>query len=284
MSRVLQEPSQLPLPGIFRHLHKPNFVLQVYCWWHLPWRLQQGETSLRFDHDRGCHRRALHSVTQHTWDLPNFQGVKAALLPVICVKLMNATASLSPSVWDLFWFLRLLSQNQTVSLLLFSWSVVSDSLQPHGLQHAGLPCPSASPGACSNSCPLSQWCHQNISSSVVSFSSCLQSFPASGSFPMSQLFISGGQRWLFISDGASASASVLPMNTQDWSPLGWTGWICLQSKGPSRVFSNTIVQKHQSFSTQPSLWSKSQIVLCFGKMWLLTRGYLVPCPWCAVCL
>ena len=122
----------------------------------------------------------------------------------------------------------------------FSHSVVSDSLQPQGLQHARLPCPSPTPRAYSNSCPLSWWCHPTISSSVVPFSSCLQSFTASGSFQMSQFFASGGQ-----SIGASVSASVLPMNIQDWSPLGWTGWISLQSKGLSRVFSNTIVQKHQ---------------------------------------
>ena len=124
-------------------------------------------------------------------------------------------------------------------LLLFSHSVVSDSLQTHGWQHARPPCPSLPPRACSNPCPLSQWCHPTISSSVMSFSSCCQSFPASGSFPMSQLFASGGQ-----SIGVSASTSVLPMNTQEWSPLGWTGWISLQSKGLSRVF-NTTVQKHQ---------------------------------------
>ena len=108
----------------------------------------------------------------------------------------------------------------------FSRSVVSDSLWPHESQHAGPPCPSPTPGVYSNSCPLSWWCHPAIPSSVVPFSSCPQSFPASGSFPMSQLFTSGGQ-----SIGVSASASVLPMNTQDWSPLGWTGWISLQSKG-----------------------------------------------------
>ena len=118
------------------------------------------------------------------------------------------------------------------------------TLRPHGLQHARLPCPSATPGAYSNSCPLSQWCHPTISSSVVHFS-CLQSLPASGSFPMSQFFTLGGQ-----SIGVSASASVLPMNIQDWFPLGWTDWISLQSKGLSRVFSNTAVQKHQFFSTQ----------------------------------
>ena len=134
---------------------------------------------------------------------------------------------------------------------------MSDSLWPHGLPHARLPCPSPTPRACSNSCPLSWWCHPTISSSVVPFSSHIQSFPALGSFPMSQFFASGGQ-----SIGASASASVLPMNTQDWSPLGWTGWIFLRSKGLSRVFSNTTVQKHQFFSAQPSLWSSSHIHMC----------------------
>ena len=120
--------------------------------------------------------------------------------------------------------------------LQFSRSVMSDSLWLHGLQHTRLPCPSPTPGACSNSCPSSWCCHRTISSSVDPFSSSFQSFPASGSFPVSQFFTSGDQ-----SIGASASASVLPMNTQDWSPLGWTGWISLQSKGLSRVFSNTTV-------------------------------------------
>ena len=118
---------------------------------------------------------------------------------------------------------------------------------PHGLQHARPPCPSPTPGVYSNSCPLSQWCHPTISSSVIPFSACPQSFPALGSFQMSQLFASGGQ-----SIGVSASTSVLPMNTQDWSPLGWTGWISLQSKGLSRDFSNTTVQKHQFFGAQLS--------------------------------
>ena len=121
-------------------------------------------------------------------------------------------------------------------------SVMSDSLQPHGLQYARPPCPSPTHRACSNSCTSSQWCHSTISSSVVPFSFHLQSFPASGVFPMSQFFTSGVQ-----SIGASASASVLPMNLQDWFPLGWTGWISLQSKELSRVFSNTTVQKHQFF-------------------------------------
>ena len=130
----------------------------------------------------------------------------------------------------------------------FSHSVVSNSLPPHGLQHTRLPCPSPAPEACSNSWPSSWWCHPTILSFVIASSSCLQSFPASGSFPMSQFFTSGGQ-----SIGASASASVLPMNTQDWFPLGWTGWISLQFKRLSRVFSNTTVQKHQFFCAQPSL-------------------------------
>ena len=130
----------------------------------------------------------------------------------------------------------------------FSHSVVSNSLWPHELQHARPPCPSPSPGVQPNTCPSSRWCHPTISSSVTPFSSCPQSLPASGSFPISQLFASGGQ-----SIGASASRSVPPLNTQDWSPLGWTGWISLQSKGLSRVFSNTTVQKHQFFSAQLSL-------------------------------
>ena len=130
----------------------------------------------------------------------------------------------------------------------FSHSVVSDTLKPHGLQHSRPPCPSPTPRVCSNSCPLSQWCHPTISSSVVPFSSHLQSLPASGSFPRSQFFASGGQ-----SIGASASASILPMNIQDWFPLGWTGWISLLFKGLSRAFSNTTVQKHQLFSTRLSL-------------------------------
>ena len=130
----------------------------------------------------------------------------------------------------------------------FSCSVVSDSLRPHELQHARPPCPSPTPGVYPNPCLLSRWCHPTISSSVVPFSPYPQSFPASGFFQMSHLFTSGGQII-----GVSASTSVLPMNSQDWSPLGWTGWMSLQSKGLSRVFSNTTVQKHQFFCTQLSL-------------------------------
>ena len=132
--------------------------------------------------------------------------------------------------------------------LQFSRSVVSDSLWAHGLQHARPPCLSPTPGVYSNSCPLSQWCHPTISSSVVPFSSCPQSFPASGSFQMSQLFASGGQSIKSFSFNTSPS-----VNTQDWHPLGSTGWISLKSKGLSRVFSNTTVQKHQFFGTQLSL-------------------------------
>ena len=135
-----------------------------------------------------------------------------------------------------------------------SCSVVSDSLQPHESQHARPPCPSPTPGVHSDSCPSSQRCHPAISSSVVSFSSCLQSLPASESFPMSQLFTWGGQ-----STGLSALASFLPKKSQGWSPSEWTGCISLQSKGLSRVFSNTTVQKHQFFSAQPSSQSNSHI-------------------------
>ena len=144
---------------------------------------------------------------------------------------------------------ELVEVSKPFSSVQFSHSVVSSSLWLHGLQHARLPCPSPTPGVHSNSCALSRWCHPTISSSVVPFSSNLQSFPASGSFPMSQFFASGGQRI-----GVSASASVLPMNIQDWFPLGWTGWISLQSKGLSRVFSNTTVQSISSLALS-SLYS-----------------------------
>ena len=136
----------------------------------------------------------------------------------------------------------------------FSHSVMSDSLRPHESQHARPPCPSPTHGVHTNSRPSSRWCHPAISSSVVPFSSYPQSLPASGSFPMSQLFTWDGQSF-----GVSALASVLPMNTQDWSPLGWTGWISLQSKELSRVFSNTTVQKHQFFGAQLPSQSNSHI-------------------------
>ena len=138
---------------------------------------------------------------------------------------------------------------------------VVSTLPPHGLQHARLLCPSWSPGVCSNSRPLHQWCHPAISSSVRPFSSCLQSFPASGFSPMSQLFTSGGQ-----SIGVSASASALPVNIQDWFPLGLTALISLLSKGLSRVFSSTTLQKHQFFGAQPSLRSNSHIRTTTGLL------------------
>ena len=137
---------------------------------------------------------------------------------------------------------------------------MSDSLWPHELQHTRLPCPSLSPRVCSNACPLSWWCHPTISSSVAPFSSCLQSFPASGSFPMSQFFASGGQ-----SIGTSASASVLPVNIQGWFPLGFTGLISFLSKGLSRVFPSPTIRIHQFFGAQPSLWSNSHIRECLVK-------------------
>ena len=151
---------------------------------------------------------------------------------------------------------------------------MSNSLWPHELQHARPPCQSQTPRVYSNSCPLSWWCHPTISSSVVTFSSCPQSFPASGSFQMSQFFASGGQRI-----GVSASASVLPMNTQDWSPLGWTDWISLQCKGLSRVFSNTTVQKHLQCSAF-FIVQLSHPFVTTGKIIALNRQLL----WAKQCL
>ena len=149
--------------------------------------------------------------------------------------------------WPKYW-------SFSINSVQFSCSVVSNSLRPQGLQHTRPPCPSPTPGVYPNSCPLSQWCHPTISSSVIHFSSCLQTLPALGSFPRRQFYASGGQ-----SIGVSASKSVFPMNTQDWSPLEWTGWISLESKGLSRVFSNTTVQKHQFFVIQLSSKSNSHI-------------------------
>ena len=162
--------------------------------------------------------------------------------------------------------------------MLLSHQVVSHSLRPHELQHTRFPCLSASPRVCSNSCPLSQWYHPTISSPIVPLSSCLQSFPASGSFPISRLFASGGQ-----SIGASASAAVLPMNIHNWFPLGLTGLISLLPKGLSRVFSSTTVQKHQflrKLNGQSSLWFNSHIytrllekTLMLGKTEARRRGW-----------
>ena len=155
-------------------------------------------------------------------------------------------------------------------MLQFSRSAVSDSLGPHGLQHAKPPCPSLTPRVYSNSCLLSQWCHPTISSSVIPFSSHLQSFPASGSFQMGLFFASGGQ-----SIGVSASISVLPMNIQDWFPLGWTGWISLQSEGLSIVFSNTTVQKHQCFSAQLYSPTLTSMYDYWEKLYLQLDGPLL---------
>ena len=156
-------------------------------------------------------------------------------------------------------YLLFLSKRLICVSVQLSHSVMSDSSQPHGLQHTWLPCPSATPGTCSNSCPSSQWCHPTISFSVVPFSSYLQSFPASRFFLMSQFIASAGQ-------SIGASASVLPMNIQGWFPLGLTGWISLLSKGCSRVFPSSAIQKHQLFSFQSSLWSSSHI-----HTWLLEK-------------
>ena len=162
-------------------------------------------------------------------------------------------------------FLFLLASSHSLSFSLCLLKIISakfsNSLWPHGLEHTRPPCPSPAPIVYPNSCSLNWWCHPIISSSDIPFSSCPPSFPASGSYQMNQLFTSRGQ-----STGVSASASVLPMNTQDWFPLGWTGWISLQPKGLSRVFSNTTVQKHQFFSAQLSLQSNSHI-----PTWLLEK-------------
>ena len=157
---------------------------------------------------------------------------------VICLLFRSVLFSFHMFVFFIVFFLFISVQ--------FNHSVMSDSLWPHESQHSSPPCPSPTPRVHPNPCPLSQWCQSTISSSVICFSSCFQSFP-SGSFQMNQLFTSGGQ-----SIGVSASTSLLPMNTQDWSHLEWTGWISLQSKGLSRVFSNTTVQKHQFFGAQLS--------------------------------
>ena len=163
----------------------------------------------------------------------------------------------------------MVDEPQFISLQ-FSHSVVSDTLQPHGLQHARPPCPSPTPRTCSHSFPSSQWCHPTISSSVDPFSSYLQSFPALWSFSMNPFFASGGQRIR-----VSASTSVLPMNIQGWFPSGWIGWISLQSKGLSRDFSNTTVQKQPFFSVGLSFWSNIQIHTWLWKTIALTRWTLV---------
>ena len=177
------------------------------------------------------------SKTAHRilWGLTDTEYIR-----IIASFTLDTVAVVDPDCISIF-------ESHQFSSVQFSSSVVSNSLQPHGLQHPRLPCPSPTPGVDSNSCPSCQWWYPTISSSVIPFSSHLLSFPASGSFQMSQFFTSGYQ-----SIGVSASASVLPVNIQDWFPLGWTGCLSLLSKGLSRVFSNTTVQKHQFFSTQLS--------------------------------
>jgi len=197
----------------------------------------------------------------------NSGHAKAALTPPLdSVGVLHITALLHPPVSRaLPWLLLpMLPHINMLNSVQFSRSVESDSLWPHGLQHASPPRPSSNPRVYLNSCPLSWWCHSIISPSVVPFSSHLQSFSGSGFFKRSQLFASGGQR-----TGVSASASVLPMNIQDWFPLGWTGWISLQYKGLSGVFSNTTGQKHQFFGIQLSLQSNSHI-----HTWLLEKPQL----------
>ena len=177
-----------------------------------------------------------------------FQSIMDSILVnVPCILEKNAHSAFVGVI-----FLNVSMIKLLINSVQFSPSVVSNSLRPHELQHTRPPCPSPTPGVHSNSRPSSGWCHPAISSSVIPFSSCPQSLPASGCFPMSQLFAWGGQ-------SIGVSASVLPMNTQDWSPLEWTGWISLQSKGLSRVFFNTTVQKHQFFGTQISSQSNSHI-------------------------
>ena len=185
------------------------------------------------------HTTILTIVNNEIWGKPLIPNQNINLLSTLWLKVsLNFTFATKSQTSLILWF----------SSVQFSYSILSYSLRPHEPQHARPPCPSPTVGVHPNSCPLSQWCHPPILSYVVSFSSCLQSFPASGSFQTSQLFASGGQ-----SIGVSASTSVLPMNTRDWSPLEWTGWISLQSKGLSWVFSNTTVQKHQFFGAQLSL-------------------------------
>ena len=183
--------------------------------------------------------------------------------PLWCFLWLSLWEVMAPKffTWIFMTTCKLIPSLFVISSVQFGHLVMSDSLQPHGLQHTRFPCPSPTPRAYSNSCPSSQWCHPAISSSVVPFFSCLQSFPASGSLPMSHFFESGGQ-----SIGASASVAVLPMNIHDSYLLGWTGLISLQSKGLSRAFCNTTVQKHQFFGAQLSLWSNSHI-----HTWLLEK-------------
>ena len=172
-------------------------------------------------------------------------------------------------IWEIDWWINVILGRDSV-LCFSSVTQLCLTLWSHGLQYARLPCPSPTPGASSDSCPSSWWCHPTISSSVIPFTSCLQSFSASGSFPVSQFFTSGGQNI-----GASASASVFPMNIQGWFPLGLTGLISLQSKGLSRVFSNTAVQKHQFFHSAFFMIQLLHPYMTVGKTVALTRPTFV---------
>ena len=229
----------------------------------------------------------IHSLTRYlgsthhvlsTWDTPENEIIHYTIYWKVWVLFIRSKVGGGAGSWGVVWCCAILNRVVSMSLVekkylskdlkevkgwclshpssvQFSRSVMSDSLWPHESQHARPPCPSPTPRIYSNSCPSSWWCHSTILSSVIPFSSCPQSLPASvDSFQMSQLFPWGGQ-----SIGVSASTSDLPMNTQDWSPLGWTGWISLQSRGLSRVFSNTTVQKHQFFGIQFSSQSNSHI-------------------------
>ena len=175
--------------------------------------------------------------------------------------IFSVLSSTIPCLFKFTFKISLIKISVPVSSVQFSCSVMSYFLEPHQLQNAKPPCPSPMPRVYSDSCPLSRWCHPTISSSIIPFSSCLQSFPASGSFQMNQFFASGGQ-----SIGVSASTLVLAIHIQDWFPLWWNGWIASKSKALSRVFSNTTVQKHQFFSAQLSLQSNSHI-----HTWLLEK-------------
>ena len=203
--------------------------------------------------DKEAWSAAVHGVTKSwtwlsDWTELNWIADKCVILVIYSVPIIYVYIFIQiPYHFDCYSFAMLLEWGSVV-VVFFSRSVLSDSFQPHGLQHTRLPCFPPSPGAFPDSCPLSHCCHPTILSSVVSFSSCLQSFPTSGYFLMSQIFTSGGQN-----TGDSASVSVLPMNIQNWFLLGLTGWISLQSKGLSRIFYNITVQKHQFFSAQLSL-------------------------------
>ena len=241
-------PRDLPNPGIWLASPMSPALAGVFFITGTTWELFKVDSLTKFWHmyqvQVGHKHRNTHNSTQHiqrcrgflvsSCELPSGSPFLFSPIPVPVKPLTVFCPSRSAF---LFHF----------SSVQCSCSVVSNPLRPHESQHARPPCPSPTPGVHSDSHPSSQWCHPAISSPVVPFSSCPQSLPALGSFPMSQLFAWGGQ-----SIGVSASASVLPMNTQDWFPLGWTGWISLQSKGLSRVFSNNTVKKHQFFSTQLS--------------------------------